>query len=168
MSYLGKGRGWLTKYIPLSSGKFAIVDDEDYEWLNETKWADDSNGYAVRKVKGKKTTEKMHRLVLNAKDGEVVDHINRIPWDNRKENLRIATVRQNSANKGHYSTNKSGYKGVAVYSNGRWTAQITVNYRKIHLGVFECKHEAAFVYNEAAVKYFGEYAKLNEIKNDTA
>ena len=158
----------MTKYIPLSSGKYAIVDDEDYEWLNETKWADDSRGYAIRKVKGKRTTEKMHRLILNAKDGEVVDHINRIPWDNRKENLRIATTGQNSANKGPYATNKSGYKGVAVFNKGRWTAQITVNYRKIHLGVFDDPKEAAMVYNEAAIKYFGEYAKLNEIKDDTA
>jgi hypothetical protein len=153
----------LTKYIPLSSGINAIVDDDDYEWLRETKWADDSLGYAIRKVKGKNSTEKMHRLIIKAEPGEVVDHINGIPWDNRKENLRIVTTRQNSANKGPYSTNKSGYKGVAVYMNDRWTAQITVNYRKIHLGCYDDPKEAAQAYNEAAIKYFGEYAKLNAI-----
>jgi hypothetical protein len=153
----------LTKYIPLSSGKNAIVDDDDYEWLSVTKWADDSSGYAIRKVKGKTTTEKMHRLIIDVKEGEHVDHINGIPWDNRKENLRIATARQNAANKGPYSTNKSGYKGVAVYKNGRWTAQITVNYRKLHLGCFDDPKEAALAYNEAAIAHFGEYAKLNDI-----
>jgi hypothetical protein len=158
----------MSKFIPLSGGKrTAIVDDDDYLWLTTTKWSDDKLGYAVRhkrKEDGSDTTEKMHRLIMKAKAGEQVDHVNGIPWDNRKENLRIVNNSQNSANKKAYSTNKSGYKGVAVYKKNKWTAQITVNYRKIHLGVFECKHEAAEVYNVAALKYFGEYARLNEIK----
>jgi hypothetical protein len=163
---LVKGGIFLAKYIPLSSGKYAIVDDEDYEWLSQTKWSDDSRGYAIRKVKGKKTTEKMHRLIMGAKEGEQVDHINGIPWDNRKSNLRIVNNAQNSANRGPYSTNKTGYKGVAVYKNGKFTAQITVNYKKIHLGVFDNPVDAARAYNEAAKKYFGEYAKLNPIDDD--
>jgi len=157
----------MTKYIPLVGGINVLVDDDDYEWASKTKWSDDKRGYAVRhalKADGTKTTEKMHRLIISAKPGEQVDHINGIPWDNRKENLRIVTNRQNSANKNYYSTNKSGYKGVAVYKKGKWTAQITVDYKKKHLGVFECKHEAAKVYNKAALEYFGEFAKLNEIK----
>jgi hypothetical protein len=153
----------LTKYIPLSSGIHALVDDDDYEWLKETKWSDDSRGYAIRKAKGKGTTEKMHRLIMNAMPGQQIDHINGIPWDNRKENLRIVSNYLNSRNKSKYITNKTGYKGVAVYGNGRFTAQITVNRKKIHLGVFDDPKQAAIVYNEAAIRYFGEYAKLNVV-----
>jgi hypothetical protein len=155
------------KEIPLSSGIRALVDDDDYEWLSKTKWSDDGHGYAIRKVKGKNTTEKMHRLIMNAKPGEQVDHINGIPYDNRKCNLRIVSNSENSKNRTRpYSTNKSGYKGVAVYRDGKWTAQITVNYRKIHLGVFDCKHEATRAYNAAAIEYFGEFAHLNVIEED--
>lgn len=153
----------MTKFITLSSGIKALVDDDDYEWLSKTRWSDDSCGYAIRKVQGKNTTEKMHRLIMNAKPHEQVDHLNGIPWDNRKENLRLVSNELNSRNKGKYSSNKTGYKGVAVYKQGRYTAQITVNYRKKHLGVFDDPKEAALAYNEAAVKYFGEFAKLNDV-----
>lgn len=158
----------MPKQIPLSGGRiYAIVDDEDFDWLSETKWSDDSRGYAIRRVKGdKNTTEKMHRLIMRAKDGEIVDHINGNPWDNRKENLRIATTAENCKNRNMYVTNKTGYKGVAVYKNNKYTAQVTVNYRKLHLGVFDCPIEAALAYNQAATKYFGEFARLNDIPEE--
>ena len=154
----------MVKSTTLSSGRKCQVDDEDYHILSITKWADDSNGYAIRSAitpEGVKTTEKMHRIIMQAKPGEIVDHINGCPWDNRKENLRIVTDQENARNSKMYSTNKSGYKGVAVYKNGRWTAQITVDYRKIHLGVFDDAEEAAIAYNDAATQHFGEYARLN-------
>lgn len=158
----------MAKYIPLSSGRLTVVDDDDYEWLSQTKWADDSRGYAIRsKVTdgGYKTTEKMHRLITSAEDDEIVDHINGVPWDNRKENLRIVSTSENGKNKGLYPTNKTGYKGVAINRRSkskRFTAQITVNYRKIHLGCFDDVIEAAEAYNDAAVRYFGEFARLNK------
>lgn len=154
----------MVKHITLSSGRQCLVDASDYEWLTVTKWSDDSDGYAVRSATredGGKTTEKMHRLIIGAKRGETVDHINGTPWDNRRENLRIVTDSQNARNTKIYSTNKSGFKGVAVYKKDKWTAQITVNYRKLHLGVFVDAEEAAEVYNDAAIEHFGEYAKLN-------
>lgn len=154
----------MVKSITLSSGRKCQVDDEDYDLLSLTKWSDDSRGYAIRRAinpDGTGTTEKMHRIITSAKQGEIVDHINGLPWDNRKENLRIVTNRQNTRNSKLKSTNKSGYKGVAVYKNGKWSAQITVNYRKIHLGIFEDAEEAAMVYNNAATEHFGEYARLN-------
>lgn len=161
----------MVKIIILSSGRECLVDDEDYELLAKNKWADDRRGYAIRAVRkddGTRTTVKMHRLLLNAKPGEIVDHINGNPSDNRKSNLRIVSDAANARNSRKYSTNTTGYKGVAPHTKGRFTAQITVNYRKIHLGVFEDKVEAARAYNVAAVKYFGKYAKLNEIKEDSA
>lgn len=138
------------------------MDKEDYGWVSKTSWSDDGRGYAVRKVRGKNTTEKMHRIIIGAKKGELVDHINGNPSDNRKDNLRIVKSTENARNTRMYSTNKTGYKGVAKYKNGRYTAQITVNYKKIHLGVFDCKEEAAKAYNIAAKKYFGEYARAND------
>lgn len=154
----------MVKYITLSNGRECLVDDDDFEYLSKTKWHDDSRGYAIRgavREDGVRTTEKMHRIIINAEKGKLVDHINGLPWDNRKENLRIVTDTQNARNTKMYNTNKSGYKGVAVYNGKKWTAQITVNYRKLHLGVFEDAKVAAEVYNDAAVEHFGEYAKLN-------
>lgn len=151
-------------YLSGSDNFYTLVDDEDYEWLAETKWSNDGSGYAIRRVKGKNTTEKMHRLILNAKPGEQVDHINRLPYDNRRENLRLVTNVQNSRNREKYRTNKTGYKGVAVYKENKWTAQITVEYKKIHLGVFTCTKQAALAYNEAAKQHFGEFAQLNVIE----
>lgn len=155
------------KIIKLSSGKECLVDTEDFEWLSKTKWSDDGDGYAIRyfiNKCGKKTTEKMHRLIIGARNDEQVDHINGIPSDNRKMNLRIVTNQQNSRNKNKYNTNKTGYKGVAIYKKDKFTAQITHNYKKIHLGVFDNVSEAALAYNKAAKLYFGEYAKLNKVK----
>jgi hypothetical protein len=151
------------KTITLSSGRECLVDAEDFEWLSKNKWSDDSKGYAIRKARGKNTTEKMHRLIMNAKPNEQIDHINGMPWDNRKENLRIVENKLNSRNKGMYSTNKTGYKGVSAYGNkGKYTAQITVDGKKIHIGCFESVEEAAKAYNESAIHHFGEFAKLNE------
>lgn len=156
----------MVKKIILSSGRECLVDADDFAWVSETRWSDDSRGYAIRaKVNddGTRTTEKMHRLIIGAKDGELVDHINGNPSDNRKANLRIVDDKTNARNTNIYNTNKSGYKGVAVHKNGKYTAQITVNYKKIHLGVFNCPKEGARAYNKAAKNYFGKYAKLNEI-----
>ncbi|KAA8750168.1 HNH endonuclease [Paenibacillus sp. UASWS1643] len=160
----------MVREIELSNGKKALVDDEDYGWLSETKWSDDSRGYAIRRVRdGRNTTEKMHRLIVGANPGQIVDHINGVPWDNRRDNLRVVTDQQNSFNTQISSTNKTGFKGVAVYKarkNPGYTAQITVNYRKIHLGCFDDPVEAAIAYNNAARMYFGEFAILNEIPED--
>jgi hypothetical protein len=156
----------MVKRIPLTLGNYAIVDDEDYDILRERNWQDDSRGYATAghvKPCGNRTTVKMHRVILGATDREQVDHINGLPWDNRRCNLRIVTNQQNSCNRGKYSTNKTGYKGVAIYKKGRFTAQITLDGRKKHLGCFDTAEEAATIYNEAARKYHGEYAKLNDI-----
>jgi len=158
------------KEIKTTNGFPFIVDDEDFEYLSQFSWCNDSNGYAVKRATtkdGTSTTEKMHRMIMNAKPGEVIDHINGNPNDNRKGNLRIVTQSDNRKNNKMYSTNKTGYKGVAIYKvrgvfKG-YSAQITVDYKKIHLGVFHSKIEAAKAYNAAAKNYFGEFARLNNI-----
>lgn len=91
-------------------------------------------------------------------DGEI-DHINRCPSDNRIENLRVVTSLENSRNKGDYSNNTSGYRGVTLHkATGKWAAQIKINKRNIHLGLFSDPVEAANAYALRAAQEFGRGA----------
>lgn len=88
-----------------------------------------------------------------------IDHINGNRNDNRLCNLREATIKENCRNMRIGKANKSGYKGVAWGKvAGKWSAQIKVNYRKVHLGLFNDPAEAHAAYVEAAAKYYGEFA----------
>ena len=108
------------KEIQLTQGKVALVDDEDYEYLNQWKWyANEWKGgklYAVRNVRKNKQYigyESMHRLLSSNKDKKLVtDHINGNTLDNRKSNLRICTISENTKNRQIQKNNKSGFKGV--------------------------------------------------------
>lgn len=153
------------KKIKLTQGKFALVDDEDFEWLNQWKWTyDGNNGYAKRNIKDKKLY--MHRLILNTPKGKVSDHKNGNKLDNRKINLRICTYSQNGMNKMIQSNNSSGYRGVKWHKQVRlWEARIKKNGEQIFLGLYNNNIEAGIVYNWAALKYFGEFAKFNDILN---
>lgn len=155
------------KIIQLTQNKSAIVDDEDYEWLSQWKWyvmiGGNSQGlaYAVRdKMKNrKKIAIYMHKLVINAPNNTNIDHINHNTLDNRKQNLRIATHRQNIRNM-HQKYNKCGYKGI-YKANQKYAAKITVDYKGIYLGVYDTAKKAAEAYDQAARDYFGEFAYLN-------
>lgn len=149
---------WLGK-----SGKYALVDNEDHEQLvSGKKWQLQSSGnlYAVRRC------VRMHRLIMRLAKGEYeVDHINGNGLDNRKENLRIATSMQNSQNARLTRRNACGFKGVYFARNKNYTkpyrATIYVSYKKINLGAYRTAIEAAMAYDEAAIKYFGEFAFTN-------
>lgn len=145
------------KKIPLTLGKFALVDDEDFEYLSQWKWCFDRR-YATTWNSGKMT--RMHVFLFRRPKGMQVDHINGDKIDNRKCNLRIVTNSQNSQNRGARSDNTSGYKGVRS-QRGKWRAEIKVNYQTINLGCYSTKEQAARAYDEAARKYFGEFARLN-------
>lgn len=149
------------KLIPLTCGRHAIVDDEDYEHLSKYNWHYIS--YAVRtdRTSGKQKTVYMHRQIMGS--GPQADHINGDRLDNRRSNLRPATNSQNQRNKAKYSGQwTSEYKGVTKYRNGRWIAGIYIDNKRMHLGYFNSEEDAAQAYNFAAAKHFGEYAKLNE------
>ena len=157
------------KQIPLSQGKFALIDDEDYERVNQYKWCINSNGYAVtsyRDSNGKWKAMKMHRFILNLNKGDsLVDHRDTIRINNQKYNLRIASFVENLRNQKINKNNKSGFKGVRLHKpSNLYIAQIGINGKQKHIGYFKCPVEAAKAYNEAAIKYFGEFARLNEIK----
>ena len=104
------------KKIELTQGKFALVDDEDFEWLNQWKWYANHLGYTwyvVRSVRYDNEVKAilMHRSILNAKIGEEIDHINHNGLDNRKKNLRICTRSQNNMNRNKLRGTYK-YKGV--------------------------------------------------------
>ena len=161
------------KQIPLTQGRFALVDDEDYEELNKYKWhaawaPSTKSFYAARNSKqinnSKRNTIYMHKELLSPAKGMQVDHINHDTLDNRRGNLRIATLSENRANSRIQANSTSGYKGVTWnLRNNKWWSQIVVNCKHEYLGSFTCLMKAAAAYNRAAAKYHGEFACINNI-----
>ena len=145
----------------------AIIDTEDYKKVKNIKWSLDGYGY-VCCSKRDGTCFKLHRVVLGLSESKKnPDHIDNDPLNNRKLNLRICTQHQNTCNNKKQKNNTSGYKGVSRdKSKNKWRARIKVNYKEMHLGIFENKIDAAKAYNRAAIKYFGEFAKLNHLQID--
>jgi len=158
------------KKIPVGKNQYATVDDDDYEWLSSWSWHLSQQGYAVRKVyiNGRKAGSyqvSMHRLIMGNPEVLHTDHINGDILDNRRSNLRVCEGSDNSKNRKRYSSNTSGYKGVHLHTKlKRWVARISVGGKRIHLGLFDTPKAAGLAYNEAAKKYHGVYARLNEIK----
>jgi hypothetical protein len=156
----------VTKEIPLSKGKVALVDDEDYELLHEHRWHMMSTGYAARNRSLKQYTQPglilMHRVIVGAKKGQYVDHVNGDKLDNRRSNLRICTQSQNSANRRLDSNNTSGAKGVSwCKERQKWQVHIRVKGKQLNLGRYDDFSEACAAYDAAAIKYFGEFARTN-------
>ena len=152
------------RYIPLTRGKFAIVDAADYERLSKHKWlasGDEQRGfYAARRVGNKLVL--MHRVIMNAPEGTVVDHINGNSLNNRRGNLRLCTQKQNSRNARSSRHSTSRFKGVYFHKQtGKWVATIGYNGKTIHLGSFDDEIEAAKAYDRKARELFGEFAYLN-------
>lgn len=153
--------------IPLPHGKFALIDDDDFENISQYKWyalKSRNTFYAYRQkwMNGKTISTIMHRMILNAPNGYEVDHINFNGLDNRKCNLRIASRSQNQANRPKTWDGTSKYKGVHWHKlNKRWIVQITIEGKNINCGAYKDEIEAAIAYDRAAIQYFGEFAYLN-------
>ena len=150
------------KVIELTQYKFALVDDADYDALAAVKWCAQKDGhttYAVRNSEGR--TVLMHRVITAAPQGVQVDHINGDGLDNRRDNLRLCTHAENLRNQ-RVKPHSSKYKGVYWDArDGKWQAQIRIDGRKKNLGYFTSELDAGRAYDEAAVKYFGEFARKN-------
>lgn len=155
------------KEIQLTQGKVALVDDVDYEWLNQWKWS--FNGrYAIRWTVSVHNMF-MHREILSVPQGMDTDHRDGNGLNNQRNNIRICTTMENLWNCKKPITNSSGYKGVWWDKRAnKWRASICVNYIPIHLGMFSDLMMAAFAYDEAAVKFHGEFARLNFPKQTTS
>lgn len=151
-----------------SAGREFKIDKHDYTKFGHITWSVEKRGYVinVRRPGGKKKVTYLHRVIMDPKDGLVVDHIDGDKSNNSKSNLRVCTEAQNSRNRKVLKKNKtSRYLGVR-YKTGsgrrkRWSARITFNGKEISLGIFLTQEEAAFAYDMAAKKYFGSFANIN-------
>lgn len=166
------------KTIKLTQGKFAQVDDEDFEYLNKFKWYAQlrfGTWYAGTNTKlgnGKYKSVQMHRLILGITDPKIlIDHKYHNGLDNQKKHMRISTRAQNKMNGTAHKGSSSKYLGVSIYrataknrnKSDKWKAQIGLSGKMKSLGYFHLESDAAVAYNNAALKYFGEFANLNSI-----
>lgn len=138
-------------------------DIEDYDKIKHYCWHLDKDGYVVSNYNN--TTIKMHRIIMNCKTDDIVDHKKHQNNDNRKSELRICTHAENSYNKKTPINNKSGYAGV-WWDNERkkWQAYIKINKKKIYLGRFDQLNDAVRARKKAEEKHFGEFSYDNSMK----
>ena len=149
--------------LVLNRGRFAIVDEEDYDRLARYKWyCIGTRGYLYAKRCEGKRMIYMHRDILSPPAGLSVDHKNHNTLDNRKSNLRVCTPAQNCFNRIPSEVGTSRYKGVFWSSSRkRWCAVIMLNGKHIFIGYFDYELDAAIAYDDKALELFGEFAALN-------
>jgi hypothetical protein len=141
------------KKIKLTNGDYAIVDNNDYLFLNSYTWTClQSKGNRTKYAQSRMGIKNesmiyMHRFILDAKKNQIIDHKNRNGLDNRRKNLRFCTASENQWNKSLYSKNVSGYTGVSWHKNGeKWQARISAHNKTYFLGLFTDKKEAVLAY----------------------
>ena len=157
----------MTKEIPLNQNQVAILDDEDYEKIkkwNLHAYKNKSGVWYIRRTLNSKQIP-LARILLSATKGVFADHINGDGLDNRRCNLRLTTASQNGINRRKVN-GSSQYKGVSWNKPlNKWIVHIKKDGKILHLGCFLSEGEAAKTYNKKAIELFGEYARLNEIKD---
>lgn len=157
------------KKIPLTRGQFALVDDSDYAFLSQWNWYASRSGrsntfYADRHgPRPERKVIRMHRLLVDAPESMVVDHIDGNGLNNQRKNLRVCTQTGNMMNRGKQKNNKSGHKGVFWHSIGKkWCAQIAAPGQKRHIGLFKTKEAASRAY-KIALQMHPERVSLGRI-----
>ena len=163
----------MTKEIPLTQGKVALVDDEDYEKISTYKWfTHNAKGkyYAGRKSSritarlngGKRNTILMHRIIMDTPEELFCDHINGDTLDNRKSNLRNCLPSENSQNRGAQNNNKLRLKNIHIENASRpyarYRVDITSHGRNVFRGRYDTLEEAIRARDEALKKHHGEFA----------
>lgn len=157
------------KIIPLTNGGECLVDDADFEFVSQWRWRKLPSGHvyrseSIRKSIGSwtKRAHYLHRVLMDAPKGMLVDHEDLNPLNNQRSNLRLATKSQNNANSEPRKNNPSGYKGVYPYFK-RWRAQIKTSGKTINLGHYDTPIEASEAYGRAALQIYGEFARCPHI-----
>jgi hypothetical protein len=168
MWYRRRKYGEAFRRIYLGEGEWVILNEEDYYRYGNLKWTvsgKDGKFYAVRGVKTSPEEimiTSMHREMMNALKGVLVDHKNGNNLDNRRSNLRLATPTENSCNRRKMRDGTSRYKGVCFHRRrGKYVARIKIHRKSIFLGEFDSELEGAKAYDAAAKKHHGEFARLN-------
>lgn len=151
-------------YVPLTKGHVAIVDIADVPLVLGFAWTAIVKKHIVyakraTSVNGKTVTIRMHRQIMGAEVGTLVDHKNGNGLDNRRGNLRTATNSENLCNRGPQVNNTSGFKGVTFSkAAGKWQAQIKRHGKVTYLGLFDCPEDAAIARKKADAALHGEFA----------
>lgn len=149
------------KEIPLTRGMVALVDDDDFDYLNQWKWSFDEYARRTDYSTGVKKTIRMHREIVKAGHGDIIDHIDGNRVNNQKTNLRIVSMARNNQNRSRIS-GKALPKGVRDNKKGvSWMATIGVDGKKLYLGTFRSINDAHEAYKEAAKKHFGDFARFD-------
>ena len=161
--------GYVYRRINLGEGRFTIVDPLVFYRLNHFHWYAEGQGkhiYAVRNIikpNCRATTMRLNRVIMDAPPGLLVDHRNGVSLDNRRSNLRLATHAENACNRPKIRS-KTSSRYIGVYfekRTGRWTSKIRIHGKRLWLGRFASELDAAHAYDKAAMKYHGEFARLN-------
>jgi hypothetical protein len=153
--------------IALADGRVALVDEADASIVRGLRWSvmlrPPGLAYARSSIPGIGRHGRhilMHRLILDAPAGAMVDHINGDGLDNRRANIRVCSARENRQNSRRKLSNVCGFKGVSP-SKSKWMARINTEAGQTYLGVFDRPEDAALAYDQAALRIYGQYARLN-------
>lgn len=148
----------------------ALVDDEDFDFLMQWNWyatPSDNTFYATRKIRTNNgiVTIFMHRIIMDAKIGETIDHENGEGLQNFRNNLRKCTIRQNALNAIKRKKASSKYRGVTINNNGgkKWRISVTINRKTKFIGKSDSEIDAALIFNAKAKELYGEFARLNVV-----
>jgi hypothetical protein len=152
--------------VQLNNSYVSLINDCDLDLINRHNWFvinDGHNPYACSKKNGMHI--RMHRLIVNAREGQIVDHINGNTLDNRRENLRIVSASQNAINRRKRSDNKSGVTGVHFSkAHNRWFACINIDKKKQNIGLFKTMEEAVAARKEKEKEVYGDYVRPENLK----
>jgi hypothetical protein len=142
-----------------------LISKCDYERISVLKWRPhygSKRQYFVHSIAKPRQELMLHRFIMNATKGTVIDHINGNTLDNRRENLRVCSHSENMKNSKKRSNGKCPYKGVYFNKHvNKWNPQIKVDGKRISLGYYLSAEEARNAYNEASRKYHGEFGRIS-------